>query len=133
MDDDDLVSRSDALDERLSGAVGVERNVRDLMVLSQRNRRVIRWLIVSVVLDVLLTVVTASLGYVAIEAAIQSNGVRQEVHTTCVSGNQARAVNLQLWTYILDLPPTTPRTEAQQQQVDQFRAYIRKTFTPRKC
>jgi hypothetical protein len=126
---DDLISRSDALDERVAGSSEVQALVR----YSHRTRLLLRWLAVSLAFDFILSV---GLGYVAIRGqrvAVQANSIQERARVGCLSGNEFRKTQLQLWHYILDLPPTTPRTPAQDAQQAAFRAYVDGQFALRKC
>jgi hypothetical protein len=133
----DAVSRSDALDARLKDE---QEAIAALVQHDRRNRRMIRWLIVSVALDVMLSL---GLGLVAIQASIAAGEARSAssqaaqnastARATCIASNQARAVQVQLWNYILDLPPASPSSPNQDAQRAQLRAYVNSTFAQRKC
>jgi hypothetical protein len=125
----DTIERSDELDRRLARSG----SIRVLTEAGRRNRRMIRLLSVAIVLDILLSV---GLGVTALRAsqiAAQANSLEQQARTTCLAGNDARAGQRSLWQYLLSLPPPTPRTLEQQQQVDRFRAYVNKVFQARRC
>lgn len=125
----DLLDRSDALDKRIAGSSDIS----TLVKASRRNRLLIRILGVSVALDLILS---AGVGYLAWQAqhlATQANSLEERAKATCVAGNEARAGQIELWHYVLDLPPTTPRTAEQQAQADSFRSYINRLFAPRQC
>lgn len=92
----------------------------------KRNRRMIRWLALSIVVDVILTF---GLGW----ATIRLNQVTASAHTRCESGNVFRANNTQLWEHILTLPPGATQTAKQKQQTDDFRKYLLKVDAPVKC
>ncbi len=126
---DDLIDRSDALDERIAQSS----DVTDLVKASRRNLLLIRILGVSVALDLLLSAGVGYLAYQARQTAAQANSIEAQARTTCMAGNQARAGQIQLWHYVLDLTSATQRTPEQQQQATQFRAYIDKLFAPRRC
>lgn len=125
----DLLERSDALDERIAGSAAVE----DLVRASRRHRFFIRALSVSVALDVLLSAVVAVVAWEAVAVAQQANSIQARQHQNCVIGNETRAGQLELWHYLLALPPPSPRTEAEQHQADQFRTYVDRLFAPRPC
>jgi hypothetical protein len=98
-----------------------------------RNRRMIWWLVVSLVLDVALTIAIAVL---AVETR-SANDKAAQVHTqqvaTCLAGNQSRAAQIQLWDYILSLTPSTPLTQEQKRQLADLRGYVHKVFAARDC
>ena len=125
----DVIARSDQLDERIARSSDIEALVRS----SRRNWLLIRILGVSVALDVLLSGGVGYLAYEASRTAQQAASLQVQLHTTCVAGNEPRAGQITLWHYLLDLPPTSPRTPEQQQQAVQFRAYVDRLFAPRRC
>lgn len=125
----DVIKRSDALDERIARSPDIDA----LVKASRRNWLLIRILGVSVALDVLLSGGVGYLAYQASRTAQQANSLQVQIHTTCEAGNEARAGQITLWHYLLDLPPTTPRTPEQQEQARQFRAYVDRLFAPRRC
>jgi hypothetical protein len=126
---DDLLDRSDALDERIANSSDVDA----LVKASRRNWLLIRILAVSVALDLALS---AGVGYLAVQArqtAAQANSIQAQARTACAAANQARAGQIQLWHYVLDMTAATSRTPEQQQQAARFRAYIDELFAPRRC
>jgi hypothetical protein len=125
----DLLGRSDDLDKRIAGSD----NIDDLVKASQRSRRSIRLLTISIVLDIALTI---GLGLVALRAQqasdlANSNQARQ--YQSCLNGNASRAGQIELWTYIISLPTMTPRTPAQQAQADSFLIYVKQLYGPLRC
>lgn len=126
---DDVLERSDALDERIAGTdtiVHLERTAR-------RSRRLIQLLGISIALDVALSI---GLGVVAFQAnalAQRASSIQTQAHQTCVAGNEGRAGQIQLWDYLLSQPPATPRSPAQQAEADRFRTYVHSLFAPRSC
>src|SRR5205085_7345051 len=101
MSDDDVIARSDALDEKIAGSSSIHA----LEAASRRNLRLIRLLVGSVVFDILLSV---GLGYETLKTyqlAQQASSLERQARVACLAGNDARAGQVQLWGYILDLPP----------------------------
>lgn len=125
----DAIERSDALDKRIASSDAIDHLTRA----SRRNLLLIRLLAVSIAFDLFLSMGLGIVAFRANQTAEQANSLQARARTTCLSGNETRAGQIQLWHYILDLPPSTPRTEAQQQQVEQFRAYLDHLFVARKC
>lgn len=126
---DDLIARSDDLDDKIAGSSDVQAIIR----YGHRTRLLLRWLAVSLAFDLVLSL---GLGYVAIRAqqlAEQANSIQDRARAGCLSGNEFRKTQLQIWHYILDLPPTSPRSAAQEAQQAQFRAYVDGQFALRKC
>src|SRR4051812_24679488 len=83
----------------------------------RRNRHLIRGLVVSLLISVLLTVALVFVAVKTNEANSKATETHNQQVATCVSTNEARRLNTQLWAYIFALKPSTPRTAAQQQQV----------------
>ena len=99
----------------------------------ERNRRFIWGLIVSIALDVALSIVVA---VVAI-AVSNTNDVaaqnRDAQIASCNAGNETRAVSRQLWNYVLDLSSQGNLTPEKRAQIDKFRAYMEAAYAPRDC
>jgi hypothetical protein len=125
----DVIDRSDELDRRIAGS----REIEELRKAGRHRQRLIRILGASLALDILLTGGFGWLAWRADQSARAAASLQAQAHATCLSGNEARAGQRQLWHYILDLPPTAPRTPAQQEQADRFAVYIDSTFAPRRC
>lgn len=137
-DQDNLTVRAGELTksvETLNTSVG------HLREYSRRSRRLIWLTAVGLTLDLALSI---ALVFVAVQANNASNRAteatssaaqnRQNARIACEVGNQARVVQIQLWTYVLDLAKKSPnQTPAQQQQIAQFRVYLQEVFAPRNC
>ena len=126
-----------AVARRLASAVealGVK--VENLAAYGHRNRRMIWGLIISIVLDLALTVVVAVFAVQAHDANTAAVAASQSELALCQAGNIARAQQVKLWTHLLSLPPapgSPPRTKAQQQEIAAFGAYVQSIFHPRDC
>jgi hypothetical protein len=126
---EDLIERSAALDERIAGSSEID----DLVRYGHRNRVLIRILGAILMFDVLLSMGLGLVAFRADQAARQANSTQQQQRAACIAGNEARTGNRQLWHHVLDLPPSAPRTPAQQQQADEFSMYVDQLFAPRSC
>lgn len=128
---------------RLATAMDVlSKKLESLQLFGKRNRTFIRILAVSVALDLLLSfglivsVDRANAAAAAAKRASSAAAVSKEANfQTCVSSNAARLVQVQLWDYVLNLPPSPDRaaTPEQQAQVEQFRIYVHTAFAQREC
>lgn len=114
--------------ERLEGAMRtLASEVGQLRTYGEHNRRMIWGLIASLVISI-------AGGIVAVRTSIIASQNRQNAVVTCQSGNEARSVSRQLWTYLLDQEETSPSlTPAERQQLLQFRGYIRTIYADRDC
>ncbi len=120
--------------------VELSAHIVNLTAYGRRNRRLIRLLAVSLVLDVVLSL---GLGWVAFNAKEASDSARRattaaalvatDAHATCLTSNEARAVQHDLWKYVLNVPPSRPLTATESGQRAQFRTYIDATLAPRDC
>jgi len=126
----DVVTTAQALTASLNGMTA---QLEELTRYGQRNRHLIWGLAVSLVLDLVLTVVIVTVAVQANHASNQAQQVHAQQAATCLSSNEARKLQVQLWEYVLSFPPTRPRTEAQEQQIKDFRSFMRKTFAQRDC
>lgn len=106
-----------------------------LRTYGRHNRRYIWGLIVSLLLDLILSIVVAFFAVQATEASSLANQNRQTQRATCEAGNQARAVSRQLWNYVLDLSSKTPENQApeRKQRIEQFRQYMESAYAQRDC
>lgn len=96
---------------------------------SRRTRRLALGLAMSIVLDVLLTVVVALL---TITSLNQNATLHASQLVSCANSNDTRAEQRRLWAYILRIsaPPKTAAAKAQEQQ---FVAFVNATFAPVNC
>jgi hypothetical protein len=134
----DPIQAADSLEKAMK-SLGSQ--IEGLKAYGERNRILIQ---VAVAGLVLLALLLGGLGLVAWQAHTASDKAtaatsataqnEQAQRASCEAGNQARQVQIQLWTYILDLAQrSTQQTPAQRQQLDQFRTYLRTTFASRDC
>lgn len=124
-----LTDALNAVEDRLSG----------LAAFGHRNRRMIWGLIVSITLDLILTVIVAVFAVEAHDASASATQTRNATIVSCQATNVARAQNEQLWTFVLGLVgvPHPGETAAQKEQgaktLAALRAQVDKTFSPRNC
>lgn len=119
----DLTSALTDLSERLG----------DTLAYGHRNRRMIWGLIISLALDLVLTAgLTISL-IQSDRASNEARSVHRQQVVICESGNEGRALNVKLWTYVLSIPPPQSRTHEQEKRVAEFKVFLTKTFAPRDC
>jgi hypothetical protein len=76
--------------------------------------------------------------WLSVSAVRGEVGSRASIVQLCQAGNQSRAQQLTLWTYIVAISPPPPHeTAAERQQrkatIRRFLAYIHKVFEPRNC
>jgi hypothetical protein len=126
--------------KNLTAALGtMSAEVRRLSAYGHRNRRMIWGLIISIALDVTLTVVVAVFAVQAHDANTSAAAARavaavaqQDSQALCEAGNVARAQQVDLWDYVLSLSrkPTTPE---QEKVVAQFEQHLHAVFAPRNC
>jgi hypothetical protein len=122
--------------ERLQDSMtDLRTDVSMLRTYGQHNRRYIWGLVVSLVLDLALSIVVAVFAVQASEASSVANQSRQAQRTTCEAANQARAVSVQLWSYVLDATSKEPQNQTPERkaQVAQFRTYMESAYAQRDC
>lgn len=125
-------------------AQGVEQLAESVDRLAESQRRIkqlVAGIIAALVLVVALGVLVAFVAADARQASqraeeanslAEKNAQAQKV--TCESGNEARRVSRQLWTYVLDLSSKSPdRTAEQLRQIRTFRAYLATVYADRDC
>lgn len=128
-----LIAQADELArgvEALSDAV-------DRLAVSQRHiRQLVGGIIGTLALVLILGVVVACTAADARQASHRAEQATSAARLTCQSGNEARRVSRQLWTYVLDLSsknPDRPLTAEQARQVRTFRAYLVTAYADRDC
>lgn len=105
-----------------------------------RNRHMIWALAISLMFDILMSVLFA---FVAIQASNASDRAteatsaaaqnRQNARVSCIAGNEARAAQVNLWNYVLDLSRRPNETPEQTKRIDDFRKYVHIVFAQRNC
>lgn len=95
----------------------------------RKTRHLTIGLAVSIVFDVVLTVVIAIL---TVNALDQGSTLHASQLASCSISNTTRVEQQQLWVYLFQLsgPPKTAQAKAQEQK---FLAYVDKTFAPVNC
>jgi hypothetical protein len=136
---DDLSARA----EELSQAVGtLTVSVNELAEYGQRNRSLIRRMTAGLVGLLVLLVAVAGVAWIAIDAseeAKNATGVaaqnKQNAKVGCLVGNESRAGQIRLWTFIIDasLASNPNPTPERQKLIADVRAYINALFAPRDC
>jgi len=149
-DPSDAVGAAGLLADALNGlsarldAVKRDSEDRDKAVAEASKRRDKKqW--VAIGIDIVLTIALAVLAWQfsnvstradsATASAAAATASESALHAAqisgCVAGNQERAGELALWTYLFDA--TKPTSEAQAEAVDKFMAIVRSTFAARNC
>lgn len=100
-----------------------------------RSKRTTRWLIVSVALDIGLSIATIALGVSTISA---SEAIRQSQLNGCAVGNTLRLGQVRLWDHVFSLASPPPHETAGQRKrrlatETAFRVYVRTQFQPVDC
>ncbi len=120
--------------DRLSISMqGLREEIVGLRSYGERNRRLIWGLLVSLALDLILSIVVAVVAVQAAETSSAASQNRQMQISSCEAGNQARMVSTQLWNYVLDLSERNIQTPEQRQRIAEFRQYMTTSLAPRDC
>lgn len=111
----------------LSGEmVALAQEIKGLRGQTIRQRRLIRLMAVSLVLDVCL-----SLGLGAL--FLKANSSDEKTRASCLAGNETRASQVTLWDHVIgELRGPSPTPE-RAHQLDDFRTFVLTTFEPRVC
>ena len=109
-----------------------------LRTYGHRNRAMIWGVVVSLVLSVAVLVAVAIVAVQANNASSVANQNRQAAVTTCNAGNQARALSVQLWNYVLAASEQSAKEQGRytpqlEKQIADFRGYIANAYSPRDC
>jgi hypothetical protein len=124
----------------LTGALnGVTQELKRLAAYGHKNRRMIWGLIVSITLDVLLTVVVAVFAIQAHDADASATAARQIAavaqqadRNLCLSSNVSRAQQLGLWDYLFTLAGPAKTKEGAKLDAE-FLHHVATLFAPRDC
>lgn len=139
-----MTTAADDTAELLVVARGMTAAIRDLSgdvksvaTYGQHNRRLIWVVAVSVTFDICLSL---ALGAVAVQSRHASDKATKASSTlvvNCLSGNESRKIQTDLWNTVLAFPPPPVETaEARTQreaQTAKFRTYIGQAFAQRDC
>lgn len=121
---------------RLQGSViDLKEEIAALRDYGQRSRKIIWSLAVSLVLDVLLSIVVVVVAIQAKDANTLAQANQQTQIATCESTNQSRQVAVNLWRYVLDASAKDPKNQTPERvkQIEDFRAYMESAYQPRDC
>lgn len=131
---DELVMAVGGLIESIDG---LRSEVTDTRLYGSRSRRLIGWVALSVCLDIGLSL---ALGAIAIQSHHASDKATKASSTNvvnCLSGNESRRIQTDLWNTVLQFPtPANETPEAKknrEEQTAKFRSYIDKAFAQRDC
>lgn len=124
-----------AADRLQDSMTDLRAEITTLRTYGQRNRRYILGLVVSLALDLALSIVVAVFAVQANEASSLANQNRQAQRTACEAGNQARGVSVQLWNYVLDATSREPQNETPERKalIAKFRTYMESAYAQRDC
>jgi hypothetical protein len=115
--------------ETLSGTLdNVAARLQSVAGRERVTRRLAVGLVASLILDVILTVVVTLL---SLSAVREGATLHASQLAACAVGNQARAEQVQLWSYVIQLSAQGPH--GNQAELRQFKAYIDRTFAPVAC
>lgn len=95
-----------------------------------RSRRLIRAAAISIVLDVFLSL---GLGWISFQAREASHNAATAIKTNCISSNEARLTQIDLWTAVFALPQARPLTPEAAIAYDNLKTHIHTIFAPRDC
>jgi hypothetical protein len=122
---------------RMSGELaqvraGSEERDEALAVYGRTNRRMIRALVVSVVLDVVLTAAVGVVGVAAHNNSVALSRTAASNLALCEASNVARHQQIELWDFLLGLGKA-PQTAEQRKTITDFKAHLAAIYAPRDC
>lgn len=116
---------------------GLRAEVADTRLYGAHNRKLIRLVAVSVVFDIGLSL---GLGAIAVQSRHASDKATRASSTlvvNCLSGNESRKIQADLWNTVLQFPAPAAETPAAKTQREattaKFKEYIATAFAPRDC
>lgn len=127
-----LEERSDKLDEQMA-AHPAEESIQVLVKDAHRRKRQLRILTVSVILDIILSLVLGFVTWKTNELAQLAQKTEDALIANCEIVNDSRDKQRELWGYVISLTPQQPRTPEQQDRTNNFAEFVDRTFVHRDC
>lgn len=127
-----LETRSNELDKKLEHNE-IDDSISTLVKGAKRQRRAIRLLALSILLDFILTIGLTIFSIKTNEALQLAQNNRQAIVQNCETANDSRKNQRELWRYVTSLTPSQPRNAEQQARVEDFNKFVEKTFAQRDC
>lgn len=127
-----LDTRNAELDEKLENN-SIDATIASLAAADRQRKRQIFLLAVSLVFDLVLSVLLA-FGWSTNHKLInQAESNRNAIIRNCQTSNDARKNNREIWDYVLELTKDAPRDRQQSINREQFIKQLDMTFAPRDC
>lgn len=127
-----LDSRNEDLNKKIDDT-DLPSAVRVLIDDAKKRRNQIRWLVVSITLDFILTIGLTVLSIRTNQVASLAQSNRTALIQNCETSNDSRERQRALWAYVIALPPQQPPTPEQQKRVEEFQKFVDTTFSQRDC
>lgn len=127
-----LDSRNEELEKKLH-ETDLPQAVEVLVKDAKRRTRQLRWIAISLALDLILTIGLTIFGLKTNEVAKLAQSNKEATIQGCEIANDARDKQRVLWGYVLALTPQQPRTPEQEDRVNEFRGFVDNTFAHRDC
>ena len=127
-----LDERNALLDKKITEHP-IEQTVQALEKTARQNRRRIMILMISVILDIVLTISVTILAYHTSKISHLAQTNRAAVVANCETSNEGRKDNKDLWDFAFPLPTDQAQTAEQAANLKSFRAKVNETFAQRNC
>ena len=125
-----LAAVLDALNATTAELNATKAEVQRLRTYGRRNRKFI-------IFDIALTLALTGVGAVSVHAVQSADSANAAQSALCQAGNIARAQQVQLWGFVLNISApakgSPPQTPAQKARIAAFRAYLARDFASRDC
>jgi hypothetical protein len=117
----DLESRADDYEQRLAAAGG-DKGVLSSLVFTARDKKTIKWLVISIIFDLVLSI---GLGIVSVIALHNSAAIQKQTRLTCLQVNKDSAAHNAFVQTLIDNTPGSPLTDAvKRQRIKDYEALI---------
>jgi hypothetical protein len=125
----DLPTRLEVLE--LADQLGkVVTGMRELTGQGRRTRLLVRWLAISIVFDV---IVTVALGVLSYNAVNRSGDLHKSQLTACYIGDEFRSGQRELWARLITTFARPGESQADKEKTRQFLVYVDTKFKPVNC
>lgn len=130
-DADDLIEQAEDLKAREQASGGPEDLVNSLVKGLAKQGRYLKWVAVSVALDVALSI---GLAVAFVNIAENSNAAavaKTAAHSSCLATNDSRASAKAIWDHVLGL--VVPQSAASAATIADVKSLVALTYAPREC
>lgn len=130
--ENNLEQRDDELNKQMAKHPA-EESIQVLVKDANRRKRQLHILTGTVIVTLVLALGLTFVSFKLFQITRLAQNNQDAVIQNCETANDSRKNQLALWNYVFSITPEQPRSDSQNQQTEEFRAFVEKTFAPRDC